>query len=213
MELSKQVTNFIKTFRGLIREYKFDALYEEAYNIFISNTYFIGELTDAFLESGIDPVEYFHDEVPSNYLHGSKIKTYSMPDRIEWIGQDAFAHNRYLKEIKLSKNLRYIGDGAFTNCMMLDVDLTQCPNLRTIGLNAFEGCMFTSVIIPESVTTIEASAFRGCSELESVTILSEETVIEKYAFFAVPLTCVFKCKKGSKAEQYAKSNGFNVEYI
>ena len=138
MELSKQVINFIKTFRGLIRDYKFDALYEEAYNIFISNTYFIGELTDAFLASGIDPVEYFHNEIPFNYLHGSKLKTYSMPDRIEWIGQEAFIHCKDLREIKLSKNLRYIGDGAFQNCMMLDIDLTQCPNLRTIGLNAFD---------------------------------------------------------------------------
>ena len=213
MELSKQVINFIKTFRGLIRDYKFDALYEEAYNIFISNTYFIGELTDAFLASGIDPVGYFHNEIPFNYLHGSKIKTYSMPDRIEWIGQESFIHCKDLRKIKLSKNLRYIGDGAFQNCMMLDVDLTQSPNLRTIGLHAFDSCMFTSVVIPESVTTIEASAFRECSELESVTILGKDTVIEKYAFFAVPLSCMFRCKKDSKAEQYAKSNGFKVEYI
>ena len=213
MELSKQVINFIKTFRGLIRDYKFDALYEEAYNIFISNTYFIGELTDAFLASGIDPAEYFYNEIPSNYLIESTIRTYTVPDRIEWIGQEAFAYDRDLREIKLSKNLRYIGDGAFRNCMMLDIDLTQCPNLRTIGLYAFDSCMFTSVVIPESVTTIEENAFRACSELESVTILSKDTVIEKYAFFEVPLTCVFKCKKGSKAEEYAKPKGFKVEYI
>ena len=213
MTLSKQVINFIKTFRGLIREHKFDALYEEAGNMFISNPYFIGELTDAFLTSGVDPVEYFYNEIPFNYLHGSKIKTYSMPDRIEWIGPEAFVHCKDLSDIKLSQNLRYIGDGAFKNCMMLDIDLTQCPNLRTIGLNAFDSCLFTSVVIPESVTTIEASAFRECSELLSVTILGKDTDIEKYAFFAVPLTCVFVCKKGSKAEQYAKSNGFKVEYI
>ena len=49
-------------------------------------------------------------------------------------------------------------------------------------LNIFEGCWFTSVTIPNSVTSIEGSAFYCCTGLTSVTIPNSVTSIGRSAF-------------------------------
>ena len=64
------------------------------------------------------------------------------------------------------------------------------PNsVTTIGERAFYGNELTSVIIPNSVTTIEDSAFHG-NELTSVTLGNSVTTIGSYAFEYNQLTSV-----------------------
>jgi hypothetical protein len=58
------------------------------------------------------------------------------------------------------------------------------PNsVTSIGSSAFRGCSkLTSVTIPNSVTSIGDYAFDGCSSLSSITIPNSVTSIGKYAF-------------------------------
>ncbi|MCD8028861.1 MAG: leucine-rich repeat domain-containing protein [Erysipelotrichaceae bacterium] len=80
-----------------------------------------------------------------------------------------------------------------------------------------EGCenyelpdTFTSVVIPDTVTTIEAYAFSHCTSIESITIPSSVEEIEENAFTTSQLLYVYE---GSYALQYAIDNGYNYVII
>jgi VCBS repeat-containing protein len=58
------------------------------------------------------------------------------------------------------------------------------PNsVTSIGASAFQGCTgLSTIVIPSSVTSIGASAFQGCTSLTSISIPSSVTSIGTYAF-------------------------------
>ena len=74
-----------------------------------------------------------------------------------------------------------IGERAFSNKPITNVTI---PNTVTsIGASAFYCCRsLTSVTIPNSVTSIGDSAFSSCDSMTSVTIPNSVTVIGKFAF-------------------------------
>ena len=62
-------------------------------------------------------------------------------------------------------------------------------SVTSIGASAFYGCTsLTSVTIGESVLTIGESAFQNCSALKTIVIPAAVTRIEKYAFKGSALT-------------------------
>ncbi|MCD8027266.1 MAG: leucine-rich repeat protein, partial [Erysipelotrichaceae bacterium] len=62
------------------------------------------------------------------------------------------------------------------------VSVTIDNGVTSIGKYAFYACAITSVVLPESVTNIEDSAFRSCSSLTNVVINGTVTSIGNYAF-------------------------------
>ena len=71
-----------------------------------------------------------------------------------------------------------------TNTLISGCKTTTIPNsVTSIGTSAFRGCSgLTSVTIPNSVTSIGSGAFQECSGLTSVTIPNSVTAIGESAF-------------------------------
>ena len=112
--------------------------------------------------------------VVSLYKNGDKLRTVKVPEGYTKIGNNAFEGNS-ITTVNLPNSLTEIGDEAFMNCGSLkyinssstESQSIKFPsaNLTTIGKSAFAGCTsLTSTesdpfILPESLTTIKASAF------------------------------------------------------
>ena len=61
--------------------------------------------------------------------------------------------------------------------------ITIPESVTSIGCGAFKGCMsLTSITIPDSVTEIRAWTFQDCYSLTSITIPNSITKIEDFAF-------------------------------
>lgn len=84
----------------------------------------------------------------------------------------------------------------------------QGHKVTKIGEYAFNSDI-ESIIISEGIQEIDWFAFAGCTRLYEIYIPLSVTMINYGAFDYCPQNLVIKCKKGSYAEAYAKSYGFN----
>ncbi len=74
---------------------------------------------------------------------------------------------------------------------------------HTIGNKAFFNSQLTSITIPDSVTTIEESAFSHNSQLTSVTLGNSVTTIGGWAFYSNQLTSIIIPKSVTTIEYFA----------
>ncbi len=114
----------------------------------------------AALDAGSGPVTVTRIEsnafkVSDPIFFPSKIVTFSMPDSVTDIGDNAFYKCTTMTSVTLPNNLQTIGASAFYNCKAL-----TAIKIRDSETN----------IIPDSVTGIGSAAFAGCSALESITL-------------------------------------------
>ena len=141
-----------------------------------------------------------------------------IPNSVTSIEYGAFKGCTSLTSIKIPNSVTIIGYRAFSGCtgltsIMIDTenssfcfvdgilfnkDLTAIfcfpagrqeqtykipDSVTSIESSAFEGCTgLTSIEIPNSVTSIERSAFSGCTRLTSIEIPNSVTSIEDFAF-------------------------------
>ena len=109
-------------------------------------------------------------------FYQSKLKTVVIPANATTIGNSAFEQCASLISIDIPANVETIGTAVFWGCSSLaTVTFENGSQLKTIGgdssyYGAFSYCTaLTSIEIPASVETIEATAFKGCSSLATVT--------------------------------------------
>ena len=106
-------------------------------------------------------------------------------------------------KLEANGTLNISGKGAMKDYDYYDNPSPACKNLNvkkvviedgvtSIEKSAFDGCSnLTSITIPESVTNIEDYAFEWCSSLSNVTIPNSITSIGKYAFYrCISLTSI-----------------------
>lgn len=94
----------------------------------------------------------------------------------------------YLTATTIGDCIETIGDRAFSGSPLykMNSDTTGVVNIpsgiTSIGMDAFYSARPSTVIIPDTVTTIGNSAFKNCTYLNSITIGSGVTSIEAMAF-------------------------------
>ncbi|MCR5307370.1 MAG: leucine-rich repeat protein [Oscillospiraceae bacterium] len=128
------------------------------------------------------------------------------------IGESAFASDRYLRTVTFASGSKVttIGKEAFSSLFFSSIAL---PNtVKTIGAGAFSGCSnLTTVNLSTALTAIQDSAFSTCKKLEKITIPATVKSIGSKAFFDnIAMTSVsFESgsvitKIGDKAFQYCE---------
>lgn len=123
-------------------------------------------------------------EIGENAFYGStSIQSVICSEGVSYIRSSAFYDCRYLQSIDLPENMISIGSDAFGFCY----DLTQIDlpyDLKEIGSWAFCYCTsLTELVLPESLTRINAGIFQGCSGMDTITIPDGITLIDSYAFY------------------------------
>lgn len=121
----------------------------------------------------IDGVSYSSDgtqllECTNRYSLGN---VFTVPEGVEEICDGAFLDNKTITAIILPSTLKTIGNDAFRNSAVKDVDMSKCVHLKSISNAAFFGCKdLKSVSLPISVVSVSDSVFRNCSALEYLEI-------------------------------------------
>ena len=116
------------------------------------------------------------------YPEGKAETSYTIPDSVTSIGNNAFAGCRNLTSITIPDGVTIIDYAAFYYCNSL-TKINIPDNVTCIGASAFEYCRsLTSVTIPNSVTSIGGAAFYFCSSLTTITIPNSVKRIDGFAF-------------------------------
>lgn len=99
------------------------------------------------------------------------------------LGTNAFRNCKALQKADLSNRVSTVGRYAFNGDMSLEnVVFSNSGKLTKISEYAFANSLVNSLEFPDTLTTIERSAFANCKSLESVKMGSKVTTISEYAF-------------------------------
>lgn len=99
----------------------------------------------------------------------STLRKVTFADGIQVIPQYFLSNITTLTKIEIPASVQKIGDHAFADCSNLTAVTFKEPadsKLTTIDTSAFEGCsLMTLFKLPKGVTTINASAFKDCKKI------------------------------------------------
>ena len=102
------------------------------------------------------------------YAHDKEDTSFTIPDSVTSIGDQAFRCSRSLTSIEIPDSVMNIGTAAFGECTSLR-SVKIGNSVTTIPKSAFFGCYsLTSVEIGKSVTSIGDDAFHDCKSLIEV---------------------------------------------
>ena len=117
------------------------------------------------------------------YAPGNTEPSYSIPEGVTSIGDEAFYNCSSLTSITIPEGVTSISYSAFSNCSSL-TSITIPEGVTSIDNFAFDSCSgLTSITIPEGVTSIGTLVFNFCSGLTSITLPSTLTSIGSSAFY------------------------------
>ena len=138
------------------------------------------------------------------FMRCEHLTSIHIPEGVTSIGADAFAGCSRLTAVSIPDSVKYIGEGAFADTPWFDNDshdwlifgsvllryqgteqeVVIPDTITSISAQAFKGCTaLTSITIPDSVTAIGMGAFLGCRKLRSITIPDSVTDFEGYFTF------------------------------
>ena len=117
------------------------------------------------------------------YPYAFQAKSYTIPNGIQEIGDNAFYGCGYLVNVSIPDTVKSIGEYAFYHCDYL-TDLLIPDSVISIGKGAFSDCHdLTKVNIPDGITAIGEKTFSWCSSLFSISIPDSVNSIGDNAFY------------------------------
>lgn len=137
------------------------------------------------------------------FAYCKSLRAVEIPGSVDYIRACAFAVCESLEDIPLpKKTFELIGQQAFNGCKkLLEIEINakiiergafrQCKRLKSITIGdcekilgfAFEDCVeVRNITLPNSISYIGESIFKGCSLLENVNIPNQVEIIEAQSF-------------------------------
>lgn len=112
------------------------------------------------------------------------VVNFNYRSHLEVIGYEAFKNCKALTKIEIPGNVMIINAGAFEGCSHLKtVKFIGFSQLGEIGLSAFEGCTcLSSIEIPDGPTELNFRTFKDCTNLRHITIPNSVKSIDPSAF-------------------------------
>ena len=107
------------------------------------------------------------------------LKKVTLPTNIASVEESAFRDCQHLTEVIFENDAINIGYSAFYGCPLRALDLGANA---TIDATAFQGTAMTTVTMPENITDITYRSFAYCENLISVVIPESVQSINTYAF-------------------------------
>lgn len=136
----------------------------------------VPEMLDGYTVTGIGEFafssfyssDYFYKYGSDNLISNDLIKSITLPETIEFIGDYAFAGNFKLTEINIPSKVTTIPYECFNSCESLEyIEIPESVN--KIEVRAFYRCKkLKSISLPESIDEICENTFSGCKTLESI---------------------------------------------
>ena len=173
-------------------------------NVFCTPTT-LGE--DVFKDcNSIKEVTFDCETVTTLFNGFTSIEKATLKGSVNYISDNAFSGCSGLTSLTIGSNVKSIGNDAFNGCSGLkqvnrvvnDIALwckedpisfgnsfSNPINLTSVQLRLYSDAEteITQLVIPDGVEYIRESAFKGCSDITSITIPSSVTNIDDYAFY------------------------------
>lgn len=134
----------------------------------------------------------------SAFANSTSLDNIYFPDSVAYIGPVAFSGCSSLRHARMPISANYAGGdnrpfgGVFNDSTVGgedgDYDVKLASGTTRIPSSMFRGSGITSVVLPETVTTIETAAFYGCSKLKTFTFSPNVTSISSDAFVGSAIT-------------------------
>ena len=189
--------------------------YELQYESYSNDTVKVVGCT-GYPESIVIPETYNGAKVSYVYRHAfeyhSQLKSVTLPDTVNLIGEYAFYCCSQLSEINFPSSLTGIEQCAFSKSGLTKAVFSY--GINKIGASAFNRCQDLSYIyLPKSITFIGSGAFFDCNSLEKVVAKCDPEIESQ----ALPLkgwlnkNLTIYGRPGSSFERIANEKGFDFK--
>lgn len=139
---------------------------------------FIGTPTIVFDSTG-PSYDQIQGDIPDNWKNSdTSLKGLVIGTSCTRIGDWAFQLCNLTGSLVIPNSLTYFGTGCFRGCTGLIGSLIIPDSVVTIQGDAFNGTSFTSVTIPNSVTSIGGFVFGACYSLTNINCYVEKSVLD-----------------------------------
>ncbi len=138
-----------------------------------------------FVEAGNGAGYYVSDVENKENLTELVIPSEYKGKSVIGINDEAFMEMNNLKKVQIPARVIKISKNAFNSCAQLEeVIFAEDSVLEEIGNDAFRGCTnLKTITIPSGVKKIGSNAFSGCESLESVVLPKGLLILGAKAFF------------------------------